>query len=104
MIVKHWIIAGYSSHFNKFRPFKLTIQLSFYIFCFQPQTAVYLKENFLGAEEFCAEDVQRFEELKKCFESNNFTGVIERQIEVLGKSKTFVNSSLKGRYDICMET
>lgn len=102
--MRHWIIAAYSSHFNKFRPFKLIIQLSFYIFCFQPQTAVYLIENFLGAEEFCDEDVQLFEELKKCFESNNFAGVIERQIEILGKSENFVNSSLKSREDICMET
>lgn len=76
----------------------------FIFFCFQPQTAVYLIENFLGAEEFCDEDVQLFEELKKCFESNNFAGVIERQIEILGKSENFVNSSLKSREDICMET
>lgn len=67
------------------------------MFYFQPQIAVYLKENFLDAEEFCDEDVHLFEELQRCFESNNFTGVIERQIEILGKSKTFVNSSLKSR-------
>ncbi|XP_015765863.1 PREDICTED: uncharacterized protein LOC107344686 [Acropora digitifera] len=63
-----------------------------------PQTAVYLKENFLGAEEFCDEDVQLFEELKKCFESNNFAGVIERQIEILGKSKNFVHEDIALEY------
>lgn len=66
-----------------------------------PQTAVYLKENFLGAEEFCAEDVQRFEELKKCFESNNFTGVIERQIEVL--DRVFEKCSSQEKEDFALQ-
>ncbi|KAK2571620.1 Desumoylating isopeptidase 1 [Acropora cervicornis] len=66
-----------------------------------PQTAVYLKENFLGAEEFCDEDVQLFEELKKCFESNNFTGVIERQIEIL--DRVFEKCSSQEKEDFALQ-
>ena len=55
------------------------------LFFQMPLTITRLKENLASTQECTDEDASHLDELKKCFEKNNFTGVKEKQIQILGK-------------------
>lgn len=52
-----------------------------------PLTVTRLKENLASTQECTDEDANHLDELKKCFETNNFVGVKEKQIQILSEWK-----------------